>query len=175
MARIAAGDAEALGRLYDAYGRIAFAVVYRMLSSPEAAEEVVQDVFHSVWRRAADFRRERGAVRTWILAIARNAAIDWRRTKGRRIEREVDLDAAAALPGGGEVVEEVMMTLRAEHIRAAVRLLPTEQRDVLALAFWGGLTQSEIASRTGTPIGTVKSRVRLGMEKLRAALAEREL
>ena len=172
LACIAAGDALALGDLHDAYGRTVFAVVYRMLSSPEAAEEVVQDVFHSVWRRAGDYQRERGAVRTWLLAIARNAAIDWRRTKGKRMEREVELDAAASRPSESSVEDTVLMTLRAERVRDGVRALPAEQRDVLALAFWGGLTQTEIAERTGTPLGTVKSRVRLGMEKLRQLLAE---
>lgn len=170
--RIAAGDADGLGELYDAYGRIVFAVIHRMLASPEAAEEVAQDVFHSVWRRAGDYRRDRGAVRTWLLAIARNAAIDWRRTKGKRVERDVELDAVASLSADASVEVQVMASVRAERIREAVRALPTEQRDVLALAFWGGLTQSEIAQRTGTPLGTVKSRVRLGMEKLRQHLAE---
>jgi len=172
LERIAAGDSGALGELYDTYGRIVFAVIYRMLASPEAAEEVVQDVFHSVWRRASGYQRERGAVRTWLLSISRNAAIDWRRTRGKRLEREVELDAAAALRGDSSVEETVLLTLRAERVRDAVRTLPADQRDVLALAFWGGLTQTEIAERTGTPLGTVKSRVRLGMEKLRERLKE---
>ncbi len=172
MARIGSGDAGALGELYDAYGRIVFAVIYRMLASPEAAEEVTQDVFHSVWRRARDYDTSRGAVRTWLLAIARNAAIDWRRTRGKRLEREVELDAAAAVPEDSSLEGQVMANVRADRIREAVRSLPSEQRDVLALAYWGGLTQAEIAHRTGTPLGTVKSRVRLGMEKLREQLSE---
>lgn len=172
LQRIAAGDAGALGELYDAYGRTVLAVIGRMLESPEAAEEVAQDVFHSVWRRAGDHRPDRGSVRTWLLAIARNAAIDWRRTKGKRVEREVELDIAATRPSDSSVEETVLTSLRAERVREGVRALPPEQRDVLALAFWGGLSQSEIAARTGTPLGTVKSRVRLGMEKLRQHLAE---
>lgn len=171
LERIAAGDAGALGELYDAYGRTVFAVVYRMLADPEAAEEVAQDVFHAVWRRAGGYQRDRGAVRTWLLAIARNAAIDWRRTRGKRVEREVELDAAAEMRADAGVEDSVLLSLRAERVREAVRILPAEQRDVLALAFWGGLTQTEIAERTGTPLGTVKSRVRLGMEKLRQYLA----
>lgn len=172
LARIGTGDAGALGELYDAYGRIVFAVIYRMLADPEAAEEVAQDVFHSVWRRAKGYDTARGAVRTWVLAIARNAAIDWQRTRGKRAQREVDLDAAADLPADASVEGQVIAGLRAERIQQAVRALPAEQRDVLALAFWGGLTQTEIARRTGTPLGTVKSRVRLGMEKLRQQLKE---
>lgn len=99
-------------------------------------------------------------------------AIDWRRTKGRRVEREVELDAAATMRSDASVEDSVLLSLRAERVRAAVGTLPPEQRDVLALAFWGGLTQTEIAERTGTPLGTVKSRVRLGMEKLRDRLKE---
>ena len=168
--RIAGGDAEALGALYDRYGRVAFGVLYRLLPNPEAAEEVAQDAFHSVWRQAASYRAERGSVRTWLLAICRNAAIDWRRTRGKRAEREVTIEAASDLVADGKVDEKVIDTVRAERIRDVVRKLPAEQREVLALAFWGGYSQSEIAARTDTPLGTVKSRVRLAMTKLRESL-----
>jgi len=170
--RIARGDAEALGDLYDRYGRVAFGMLYRMLPGPEAAEEVAQDAFHAVWRRAGSFRPERGAVRTWLLAICRNAAIDWRRTRGKRNEREVSMDSAGELLAEGKVDERVLDALAAERVRKAVAELPAEQRDVLSLAFWGGYSQSEIAARTNTPLGTVKSRVRLGMTKLRQRLVD---
>ena len=170
--RIAGGDAEALGELYDRYGRIAFGMLYRTLPGPEAAEEVAQDAFHAVWRRANSYRPERGAVRTWLLAICRNAAIDWRRTRGKRTEREVSMDTAVGLLADGKVEEGVVDALRAERVREAVAELPAEQRDVLALAFWGGYSQSEIAARTNTPLGTVKSRVRLAMTKLRERLVD---
>src|SRR5437879_12558177 len=91
--RIASGDADALGELYDRYGRVAFGVLYRMLPGPEAAEEVAQDAFHSVWRQARSYRPERGSVRTWLLAICRNAAIAWPRTRGKRPGREVTIAA----------------------------------------------------------------------------------
>ena len=168
--RIAAGDADALGDLYDRYGRVVFGVLYRLLGVPEAAEEVTQDAFHAVWRRAASYRADRGAVRTWLLAIARNAAIDWRRTKGKRFEREAAIDEAAELVEERRVDDRVIAGLRAERVRAAVAELPEEQRTVLSLAFWSGLSQTEISARTGTPLGTVKSRVRLGMMKLRVQL-----
>ena len=168
--RIAAGDPDALGELYDRYGRVVFGVLYRVLGVPEAAEEVSQDAFHAVWRRAGTYRADRGAVRTWLLAIARNAAIDWRRTKGRRIEREADIDEAAELVEETRVDDRVIADLRAERVRAAVAELPEEQRTVLSLAFWSGLSQTEISERTGAPLGTVKSRVRLGMAKLRVQL-----
>lgn len=168
--RIAAGDPDALGELHDRYGRVVFGVLYRVLGVPEAAEEVSQDAFHAVWRRAGTYRADRGAVRTWLLAIARNAAIDWRRTKGRRIEREADIDEAAELVEETRVDDRVIADLRAERVRAAVAELPEEQRTVLSLAFWSGLSQTEISERTGAPLGTVKSRVRLGMAKLRVQL-----
>lgn len=170
LARIAGGDPVALGELYDRYGRVVFGVLYRLLGSPEPAEEVTQDSFHAVWRKAATYRTDRGAVRTWLLAIARNAAIDWRRTKGKRIEREAAIDEAAELVEEIRVEDRVIASLRAERIREAVASLPEEQRNVVSLAFWSGLSQTEIAERTGTPLGTVKSRVRLGMMKLRDRL-----
>ena len=172
--RIAAGDAEALGELYDRYGRLVFGLLYRMLPAPQAAEEVAQDAFHAVWRQAGTYRRDRGSVRGWLLAICRNAAIDWRRTRGKRAEREVAIDAAGEFVSDTKVDESVMSSLRAERVRAAVEELPVEQRRVLALAFWGGYSQSEIAARTNTPLGTVKSRVRLAMGKLRERLQEEQ-
>ena len=170
VVRIAARDAAALGELYDRYGRTVFGVLYRLLGAPEPAEEVTQDAFHAVWRRAGTYRSDRASVRTWLLAIARNAAIDWRRTKGKRIERETLIDEAAELVEEQRLDERVIASLRAERVRAAVAALPPEQRTVLSLAFWSGLSQTEIAARTATPLGTVKSRVRLGMNKLRERL-----
>ena len=172
--RIASGDAEALGALYDRYGRVAFGVLFRMIGSPEAAEEVTQDAFHAVWRRARTYRADRGSVRTWFLAICRNAGIDWRRTRGKRLERETVIDTAFDLAADLRVDERVLSRLRAERVRDAIATLPPEQRDVLGLAFWGGYSQREIADRTGTPLGTVKSRVRLAMGKLRERLAEED-
>ena len=174
VARIAARDAAALGLLYDRYGRVMFGVLYRLLGSPEPAEEVAQDAFHAVWRRAATYDPDRGSVRTWLLTIARNAAIDWRRTKGKRIEREAAIDEAAELVEEQRVDDRVIASLRAERVRAAVESLPDEQRVVLSLAYWSGLSQAEIAERTGAPLGTVKSRVRLGMLKLRESLRPEE-
>lgn len=170
LARLARHETDALAELYDRYGRTVFAVLYRMLPDPEAAEEVCQDAFHNVWRAAASYRGERGAVRTWLLAIARNAAIDWHRTRGKRVERETVLDDALAIQAPASVEELVGRRLDGQRMRTLVAALPAEQRRCLELAYWGGLTQSEIAARTGTPLGTVKSRVRLGMEKLRASL-----
>jgi RNA polymerase sigma-70 factor (ECF subfamily) len=174
MSRVAGGDADALGELYDRYGRVVFGVIYRMLGSPESAEEVAQNAFHSVWRQAAAYRSERGSVRTWLLAIARNAAIDWRRSRANRGERETTIDESLALVEELPLEDRVIASLRAERVRAAVASLPVEQREVLSLAFWSGLSQTEIARRTGAPLGTVKSRVRLGMARLRERLGAEE-
>lgn len=147
-----------------------FGVLCVMLPSPEVAEEVVQDAFDAAWRQARTYRHERGSVRTWLLAIARNAAIDWRRTRGQRMARERPLEEAAtrADPRADELLERA---LRSSRVRAALATLPPEQREVLVLAFFTGLSQTEIAARTGVPLGTVKGRARLGMAKLRQALA----
>src|SRR5919201_1904178 len=98
VARYASGDADALGLLYDRYGRVVFGVLQALLPSPEAAEEVAQDAFHAVWRRARDYDASKGSVRTWLFAIARNAAIDWRRTRGKRTERERPLEEVGDRP-----------------------------------------------------------------------------
>ena len=170
LARIAEGDPDALGVLYDRYGRIVFGLLYGMLGSPEAAEEITQDTFHAVWRRARSYRAERGSVRVWLLTIARNAAIDWRRTKGKRLAREAAIDEAVAVADEIRLEDRVITTLGAERVRAAVADLPPEQREAVSLAFWSGLTQTEIAARTAAPLGTVKTRLRLGMAKLRDRL-----
>ena len=171
LERIVGRDADALGELYDRYGRVVFGILHQMLPTPEAAEEVCQDAFHRFWRAAASYHAERGLVRTWLIAIARNAAIDWRRTRGRRIERESLLDADAHQVSEARSVEELVAErLHGERLRGLVAALPPQQRDCLVLAYWGGLSQTEIAQRTATPLGTVKSRVRLGMDKLRDAL-----
>ena len=164
-------DADALAELYDRYGRVVFGILHQMLPGPEAAEEVCQDVFHRFWRAAATYRGDRGAVRTWLIAIARNAAIDWRRTRGKRSEREAELgEEALSLPAPRSVEDLVAERIRAERMRALVAELPPEQRRCVELAFWGGLSQTEIAAQTATPLGTVKSRIRLAMEKLRAGV-----
>ena len=173
IARIAAGDAGALGELYDRYARVGFGVVRRIVRSPEAAEEVAQDVFHTVWRRAATYRRDRGSVKGWLFQIARNAAIDRLRTTDRHA-RDEETTEGADLVADMNVEDRVLVNARAEDVRLAVAALPVETREALALAYWMGLSQTEIAARTGVPLGTVKSRVRSGLQKLRASLGGEE-
>ena len=169
--RVAARDPDALGELYDRYGRVVHAIAYRMLGTPDAAEEVTQDVFHAVWVRIGSYREDRGTFRGWLLAIARNAAVDRRRRSGY-VGRETPMDAAPDMRDDASVDDQVAVRIRDGRVRAVVGSLPAEQRQVLDLAFWGGLSQSEISARTGVPLGTVKSRVRLAMAKLRDGLAE---
>lgn len=171
MVRVVARDTEALGELYDQYGRTVFRFILRLLGAPEPAEELTQDVFDAVWRRASSYHADRGSVRPWVFAIARNRAIDWRRTKGKPLGREAALKDAFGLAAEHHVEDRVIASLQAERVRAAVSELPEEQRLVMSLAFWSGLSQSEIAERTGAPLGTVKSRVRLAMQRLRGSLS----
>lgn len=168
VTRCARGEADALGVLYHRYGRLVFGVLWSLLPSPEVAEEVGQDTFDKAWRRARDYDPSRGSVRTWLLAIARNAAIDWRRTRGKRLEKERPLEEASERTTG-DVLER---TIASERVRGALTSLPAEQREVVVLSFYLGLTQQEIAARTKAPLGTVKGRARLAMEKLRETLRD---
>jgi RNA polymerase sigma-70 factor, ECF subfamily len=173
LAAVAAGQAEALGALYDRYGRLAFAVAYRVLDDPTAAEDAVQDAFLAVWRRAGSYRPERGSVRGWLLAVVRHAAIDRRRGRHARARQEdsVELEAER-LPATDDPSATTLAALEAERVRAAVRALPPEQRRVVELAYDGGLTHVEIAARIGVPLGTVKGRMRLALAKLRLSLGD---
>lgn len=168
---IALGDPEALVMLYDRYGRMAFGLAYRILGDAATAEEVVQDAFLRVWRQAESFDANRGNVRAWLFSIVHHRAIDLLRGRygKRRTESALDeIEHALATP---DIWGEVSQTLQQEQIRTAVRELPVEQRHTIELAFFEGLTHSEIAERTGVPLGTIKSRMRLGLRKLRDALA----
>jgi len=164
-------DLTALMALYDRYDRVAFALAYRVLDDAATAEEVVQDAFLLAWRRAPSFDVARGgSLRAWLLTIVHHRAIDARRRLGRHRET-FGLEAVEetlAVPG---VWDEVVRRLERDEIRAAVGALPENQRHAIELAYFDGLTHREIAERTGLPLGTVKSRLRLGLEKLHGALS----
>jgi RNA polymerase sigma-70 factor (ECF subfamily) len=159
-------DPDALVLLYDRYGRIAFGLAYRILGDATIAEEVVQDAFMSVWRRSSSFDASRGSCKSWLLSIVHNRAIDQLRGRFGKRRSEVDFDALAPLLAGPDLWSEVLEGLRAETVRAALGSLPEDQRRAIDLAYFEGLTQQEIAVRTGAPLGTVKSRMRLGLRKL---------
>lgn len=167
---IARGDEAALASLYDRYRVILFSLLVRILNIREEAEDVLQEVFLQVWRRAGDFDERRGRPFTWLVTLARSRAIDRLRLLAAR-QRVAD---SAAQNTHDEVSDAATDTLHSEQreiVRRALAELPEEQKHTLLLAYFEGLTQTEIASRLGAPLGTVKTRMRSGMLKLRELLA----
>ncbi len=168
---IARGDEGALARLYDAYRVILFGLLVRILNSREEAEDILQEVFVQVWRRAKDFDDERGRPFTWLVTLARSRAIDRLRSLAAR--QRLATGAAQEQEQIEDVSDALTDAVRAEQqavVRSALAELPPEQRQTLVLAYFDGLTQSEIASKLNAPLGTVKTRMRSGMIKLRALL-----
>jgi len=169
--RIGRSDAAALAELYDRYAGMLLALARRILGAGGEAEEVLQESLLQVWNQAERYDPARSSVSTWLILITRSRALDRLRS---RVARDRTKEAAAAEPplpdtsSRGE--EHVLHRERHDRVRAALAELPDEQRRVLELAFYEGLSQSEIATRTGTPLGTVKTRALLGMKKLRQAL-----
>ena len=164
MRRVAAGDAQAFAAVYDRHAAAAFGLARRMLD-PAAAEEVVRECFLALWRGSA-YRAERGSLRAFLLAVVRNRSIDVIRADGRRAAAPPE-DEAAAVVGIDESVER---REDARALRSALAVLPVPQREAIGLAYLGGLTQLEIATRLGVPVGTVKGRIRLGLRRLRTEL-----
>jgi RNA polymerase sigma-70 factor, ECF subfamily len=172
IARVARGEVGALHSAYDAFAGRAMAIALRILRSTEEAEEVVQETFVEIWRRAAEYQRERGTPGSWIAAMARSRAIDRLRERTRD---ENTIRALATQPPrepDPPPFESAARRQERTRVRAALAALPPEQRRTVELAYFEGLTQSEIARATGEPLGTVKTRIRLGMEKLADALLE---
>jgi RNA polymerase sigma-70 factor (ECF subfamily) len=172
LARIANGELHALDELYERYKTMAYSIAYRITNDAAAAEDVVQEAFLGAWRNAARYVEGRGSVKTWLLSIVHHRAIDAvrrRRPVAELPEREDVPPPALRLP---DVWGEVSANLDAEAVRAALAGLPDVQREAIELAYFGGLTQQEIAERTGTPLGTVKSRMRLGLLAMRRVLIE---
>ena len=170
LGRIAAGELSALDELYERYKTMAYSIAYRITSDAALAEDVVQDAFLGAWRNAARYVEGRGSVKTWLLAIVHHRAIDAvrrRRPTTELPEREDVPPPALQLP---DVWGEVSARLDADTVRGALRVLSDVQREAIELAYFGGLTQVEIAERTGTPLGTVKSRMRLGLLAMRHVL-----
>lgn len=171
MARIEARDARALGELYDRHAPRLLGLARRILGGGGEAEEVVQEVFLFAWRSAASYDGGRGAVLTWLLIATRSRAIDRLRARGAGSRPPLRPLEDAGDPPAGDDVEAASADREWRAIcRSAVGKLPAEQRAVLELAYFEGLTQQEIAERTATPLGTVKTRARLGLMKLRERL-----
>jgi RNA polymerase sigma-70 factor, ECF subfamily len=174
LAAIQARDDEALAAFYDRYGRLAFGLAYRMLGERGAAEDVVQESFLNVWRRAAGFERGRGSARSWLMSIVHNLAVDRRRGRQRRAWTDVALDEVDAVleTDADDAFTVVAQTIDAERVQAVLAELPDEQRQAIILAYMHGLTHQEIAEQTGAPLGTVKSRMRLGLRRMRSLLGD---
>ncbi|HWE61946.1 MAG TPA: sigma-70 family RNA polymerase sigma factor [Chloroflexota bacterium] len=176
MEGVRAGDGRAIAALYDRYHGLIFSLGLRMLNDREGAEELVQEVFLRAWRQAATYQPALGRLSTWLLGIARNLAVDELRRRGARPQRaDGDSDiqlATLAAPESTDPAEQTSLAARRDEIRRALDALPAAQRQVMDLAYYGGLTQSEIAARLGEPLGTVKTRMRLGTQKLRDQLQE---
>ena len=171
--RLARGDAAALAELYDRHGRLVFSLAARMLSDHGEAEDLTQDVFTLAWRNATRYDPARGAVAAWLLVTTRTRAID--RLRSRKIRpgaaSEDDVRRLEAIPEAAPSVELIVADRQmAGRVRDALAALPADQRHALELAYFEGLSHSEIGERTGAPLGTIKSRIRTGLARLRQAL-----
>jgi len=166
-------DADAFEVLYERYATAAYSLAYRMCGGPGMAEDVVQDAFLSMWRRLDRYDAQRGQVRSWLLGIVHNGAIDRLRANAARERRSASADGIEerlVAPERTEVV--VAQRDEAERVRCALAQLPSDQRRVIELAYFDGLTHSQIAALLDLPVGTVKGRMRLGLSKLAALLDE---
>ncbi|MBA2683188.1 MAG: sigma-70 family RNA polymerase sigma factor [Gemmatimonadaceae bacterium] len=181
VARMATGDESALGALYDRFATTIHTIAFYLLGQADEAEDAVEETFWQAWREASRYDASRGAVSTWLSTIARSRALDRQRAWRRRAEDPLDttgatsadaIDRSDAMAPAPDPQRNAEAAERARDISAALAKLPAEQREVIVLAYFGGLSQSEIASRTSLPLGTVKTRARLALEKLRAPLAQ---
>jgi RNA polymerase sigma-70 factor (ECF subfamily) len=174
MPLIGEKDPEAFEVFYDRHGGVAYSLAYRIVGEKAAAEDVTQEAFISIWKSGARFDRARGSVRSWMLSIVRNRAIDALRSRaGKAPKLTFDDDAILEQRPSEELTDnEAMRRETATELRGALGELPGEQSKVIELAYFGGFSQSEIARMLGVPLGTVKGRMRLGLEKIRGRLAE---
>ena len=168
---IARSDEQALACLYDRYRVILFGLLVRILNSREEAEDILQETFLQVWRRAADFNELRGKPFTWLVTLARSRAIDRLRSLSAR-ERVAQASAADPAEAISDAADDASRSEQRGIVVRALKQLPEEQKTTLLLAYFEGLTQSEIATKLGAPLGTVKTRMRSGMMKLRELLAD---
>jgi RNA polymerase sigma-70 factor (ECF subfamily) len=171
--RIRAGDRGAVDDLYERFGRPAFALARRILADDHLAEDVLQDVFLSVWRDPGAFDRARGSFASWLLAMVHHKAVDAvrREESQRRRQTRAGEELVLAAPTEAHDVEaEAWTRVVSQRVRVALAVLPTAQREALTLAYYGGYTQREVAALTGAPLGTVKTRMLAGMRRLRVEL-----
>ena len=172
---LAAGSQDALAELYDRYASLAYGIALRVLGDPGRAEDAVQEAFLNVWNRAAAFDPARGSLRSWLLTAVRNRSIDYLRGRGAHERQEQELQPVAATVALNDPWHEVSLKLERDAVREAMTSLPPEQRQALELAYFGGSSQHEIANLTRVPLGTVKGRIRLALEKVSSYLRGRGL
>src|SRR5436305_4713309 len=169
LALIARGDDQALAELYRRFGRLAYGLAFRILRDDALAQDAVQEAFLGVWRAAGRFTAERSKPSTWLLTLVHRRAVDLVRREERRRTEPLQPESEFA---GGEAADEAEIATRRQTIREALRQLPSEQREAIELAYYGGYTQSELAERLGQPLGTIKSRMFTGLARLRETLGE---
>jgi len=174
IARVRSGEGWAMSVLYDRYARLVFSLSLKILNDRSAAEETVQEVFVKVWKRCREYDARRGKFSSWLTGIAHNHAIDeLRRRRVRPSASDGEDDAMdAVLDDGPAPLDLAMQSLEHRRIVEALKQIPDEQRHAIEMAYFEGLTQQEIAERLGDPLGTVKTRMRLGMQKLKTLLGE---
>jgi RNA polymerase sigma factor (sigma-70 family) len=173
--QVAQRKSAALSELYDRYARIMYAVAFKMLGSAEESEEVVLDVFNQVWNTAASYAANRGRVDGWLFMMTRSRTLDRLRARQRQAKvATASIEAVQTQTHRGTPLpeENLMVQERRERVLAALAKIPEEQRLVLEMAYYGGRSQSEIAAQTGLSLGTVKTRIRLGLNKLRGILVD---
>lgn len=174
MQRVRRQEREALSILYDRYARLVYSIAYHLVSDHAIAEEIAMDVFIRIWEKASNYQPERAKVTTWMTSITRNHSLDWLRKQ--KVRRQAATDAKLRQmfedSSAQHTERDVELSLRQEAVRGALYALPSEQLQVIELAYYKGYAQPEIAAMLQIPIGTVKSRTRLAMEKLRQVLGE---
>jgi RNA polymerase sigma-70 factor (ECF subfamily) len=174
--RAGTGDPRALGQLYDQTSRLVYGLAQRILANFADAEEVTSDVYSYVWRSASTFDESRGSALSWLMVLTRSRALDRVRARAQSSRRLQSIDAASTVPASGANAEAAAsLSERSGLVRRALEDLPPEQRELLELAYFGGLSHVELAAQSGLPLGTVKTRIRMGMTKLRARLAQGEV
>jgi len=166
---VAGADEDALGELYDRFGKVAYGLAYKILQDASLAEDAVQEAFLQIWRGAGSYRPERAKASTWLLTFVHRRAVDLVRREQKRRTSPVVGEPQSSDPGADEAA---IATSRREIVQDALRRLPAEQREPIELAYYAGLTQTELAERLDQPLGTIKSRMFSGLQRLRVLLAE---
>jgi RNA polymerase sigma-70 factor (ECF subfamily) len=173
MRLVQRGDARAFEAIYDRHGAAAFSLAYRIAGNRAAAEDIVQEALLSVWRSSVRYHPERGSLRSWLLSVVHNRAIDWLRRSIAQTGKQVDAEGLEERRAAPELTDvEAFRREEAQTVRSAMQRLPADQLRVVELAYFGGFTHLQIADMLGMPLGTVKGRMRLALDKMRAGLGE---